>query len=171
MDDASSQDTVVADYTKLITQDKVDLVLGTFSSLLNFPAPRSPRRTAWSSSSRPAGRRTCSRVASSTCSSLSPPRPAPGRRLRRLGQVVARGGPAEDSRLPDAGRPVHPPGDESMQKQLETLGVQTVFSEVYPADTTNFQTVASNLRSKAPDLIAQGAVFEDGVGLSARSNN
>src|SRR3954470_14681375 len=37
-DDASSQDTVVTDYTRLITQDKVDLVLGTFSSLLNFPA-------------------------------------------------------------------------------------------------------------------------------------
>src|SRR4051812_32318187 len=29
VDDASNQDTVVADYTKLITQDKVDLVLGT----------------------------------------------------------------------------------------------------------------------------------------------
>jgi branched-chain amino acid transport system substrate-binding protein len=38
VDDASSQDTVVSDYTKLITQDKVDLVLGTFSSLLNYPA-------------------------------------------------------------------------------------------------------------------------------------
>ena len=37
-DDASSQDTVVTDYTKLITQDKVDLLLGTFSTLLNFPA-------------------------------------------------------------------------------------------------------------------------------------
>ena len=38
VDDASNQDTVVTDYTKLITQDKVDLLLGTFSSLLNFPA-------------------------------------------------------------------------------------------------------------------------------------
>ena len=37
-DDASNQDTVVTDYTKLITQDKVDLLLGTFSTLLNFPA-------------------------------------------------------------------------------------------------------------------------------------
>src|SRR3954453_12441589 len=38
VDDASNQDTVVTDYTKLITEDKVDLLLGTFSSLLNFPA-------------------------------------------------------------------------------------------------------------------------------------
>ena len=54
---------------------------------------------------------------------------------------------------------------ESMQKQLEALGVKTVYSEVYPADTTNFQTIASTLADKKPDLIAQGAVFEDGVGL------
>src|SRR6266568_2006236 len=38
VDDASSQDTVVSDYNRLISQDKVDLLLGTFSSLLNIPA-------------------------------------------------------------------------------------------------------------------------------------
>jgi branched-chain amino acid transport system substrate-binding protein len=52
-----------------------------------------------------------------------------------------------------------------MRKQLEALGVRTVFSSTYPADTTNFQPVASQLANKRPDLIAQGAVFEDGVGL------
>src|SRR6266545_817227 len=38
LDDASEQNTVVADYNRLITRDKVDLLLGTFSSLLNLPA-------------------------------------------------------------------------------------------------------------------------------------
>src|SRR5687768_13546396 len=37
-DDASNQNTVVADYTSLISRDKVDLLAGTFSSLLNIPA-------------------------------------------------------------------------------------------------------------------------------------
>ena len=37
-DDASNQNTIVADYNALISKDKVDLVLGTFSSLLNIPA-------------------------------------------------------------------------------------------------------------------------------------
>ena len=54
---------------------------------------------------------------------------------------------------------------ESMQKQLEALGVKTVYSEVYPADTSNFQSTAVTIAGKKPDLIAQGAVFEDGVGL------
>ena len=37
-DDASNQNTVVTDYNALIGKDKVDLLLGTFSSLLNLPA-------------------------------------------------------------------------------------------------------------------------------------
>ena len=37
-DDASNQNTIVTDYNALISQDKVDLLLGTFSSLLNIPA-------------------------------------------------------------------------------------------------------------------------------------
>ena len=37
-DDQSNQNTIVADYNALISQDKVDLLLGTFSSLLNLPA-------------------------------------------------------------------------------------------------------------------------------------
>ena len=37
-DDQSKQNTIVADYNALISQDKVDLLLGTFSSLLNLPA-------------------------------------------------------------------------------------------------------------------------------------
>src|SRR5919204_653931 len=38
VDDASSQKTIVTDYNRLIAQDHVDLLLGTFSSLLNLPA-------------------------------------------------------------------------------------------------------------------------------------
>jgi Periplasmic binding protein len=37
-DDASDQNTVVADYNALIRRQKVNLLLGTFSSLLNIPA-------------------------------------------------------------------------------------------------------------------------------------
>ena len=37
-DDGSNQNTIVADYNALISQDRVDLLLGTFSSLLNLPA-------------------------------------------------------------------------------------------------------------------------------------
>ena len=61
--------------------------------------------------------------------------------------------------------PFTTPVIESMQAQLEKLGVKTVYTTTYPADATNFQTIASAIAAKKPDLIAQGAVFEDGVGL------
>src|ERR671937_2515210 len=37
-DDASDQATIVSDYNRLINEDHVDLLLGTFSSFLNLPA-------------------------------------------------------------------------------------------------------------------------------------
>ena len=61
--------------------------------------------------------------------------------------------------------PFTTPVIESMQKQLEALGVETVYTTTYPADATNFQTIASAIAAAKPELIAQGAVFEDGVGL------
>src|SRR5258708_7099591 len=44
VDDASSPDQVVTNYQNLITQDKVDIVFGPFSSLLTIPAARVAKR-------------------------------------------------------------------------------------------------------------------------------
>src|SRR3954465_1611947 len=165
-DDASNQDTVVTDYTKLITQDKVDLLLGTFSSLLNFPASAVAEKNGMLY--------------------VEPAGGAPkmfDRGFEKLffaQQATAPHQPdvfvdyikslPEDQRpktaaYPTQDDPFTTPVIESMQQQLEALGVQTVYSTTYPADATNFQTIASAIATAKPDLIAQGAVFEDGVGL------
>ena len=74
-DDASNQDTVVTDYTKLITQDKVDLLLGTFSTLLNFPASAVAEKNGMLYVEPAGGAPRCSTGASRSCSSRSrPPR-------------------------------------------------------------------------------------------------
>jgi branched-chain amino acid transport system substrate-binding protein len=166
MDDASSQDTVVADYTKLITQDKVDLLLGTFSSLLNNPASAVAEKN--------------------NMLFVEPAGGAPEmftRGFKKLFFAQQATAPHQADvfvnwikSLPPDQRPksgAYPTQDdpftrpviESMRKQLEAVGVQTVYSSVYPPKTTNFQTVASRIAAKKPDLVAQGAVFEDGVGL------
>jgi branched-chain amino acid transport system substrate-binding protein len=166
LDDASNQDTVVADYTKLITSDKVDLLLGTFSSLLNYPASAVAEKYGMVF--------------------VEPAGGAPNmfnRGFKKLFFAQQATAPRQADvfvnwikSLPDAEKPktaAYPTQDdpftrpviESMQKQLEGLGVQTVYTTVYPADTANFQTLASAVAAKAPDLVAQGAVFEDGVGL------
>jgi len=165
-DDASNQDTVVADYTKLITQDKVDLVLGTFSSLLNYPASAVAEKNGMVFVE-PAGGAPKMFERGFKHLFFAQPATAPHQADVFVNYIKS---------LPEADRPktaAYPSQDdpfaapviESMQKQLEAIGVKTVFSSVYPADTTNFQTIASTLANKKPDLIAQGAVFEDGVGL------
>jgi branched-chain amino acid transport system substrate-binding protein len=165
-DDASNQDTVVSDYTKLITQNKVDLLLGTFSSLLNFPASAVAEKNAMVFVE-PAGGAPNMFTRGFKNLFFAQPATAPHQADVFVDWVKS---------LPAASRPktaAYPTQDdpftrpviESMQKQLEAIGVKTVLSTVYPADTTNFQSLANQLANKKPDLIAQGAVFEDGVGL------
>jgi branched-chain amino acid transport system substrate-binding protein len=166
VDDASSQDTVVTDYTKLITQDKVDLVLGTFSSLLNFPASAVAEKNGMVFVE-PAGG--APNMFSRGFKYLFFAQPATAPHQADVFVDWIKSLPADQrpktAAYPTQDDPFAAPVIESMQKQLEALGVKTVFSSTYPPDTTNFQSIASQMASKKPDLIAQGAVFEDGVGL------
>jgi branched-chain amino acid transport system substrate-binding protein len=166
MDDASSQDTVVADYTKLITQDKVDLLLGTFSSLLNYPASAVAEKNGMVFVE-PAGGAPRMFERGFEYLFFAQPATAPHQADVFVDWIktLAEADRPKTAAYPTQDDPFTRPVIESMQKQLEALGVRTVFSQVYPAETTNFQTIASSMRSKRPDLIAQGAVFEDGVGL------
>ncbi|NMO49647.1 amino acid ABC transporter substrate-binding protein [Actinoplanes sp. TBRC 11911] len=166
VDDASSQDTVVTDYTKLITQDKVDLVLGTFSSLLNYAASAVAEKNNYVFVE-PAGGAPNMFTRGFKYLFFAQQATAPHQADVFVNWIKSL--PADQqpktAAYPTQDDPFTKPVIESMQKQLEALGVQTVYSSVYPPDTTNFQSIASQMAAKKPDLIAQGAVFEDGVGL------
>jgi branched-chain amino acid transport system substrate-binding protein len=165
-DDASSQDTVVSDYTKLITQDKVDLLLGTFSSLLNYAASAVAEKNGMVFVE-PAGGATNMFTRNFKGLFFAQQASAPHQADVFVDWVKSL--PADQrpktAAYPTQDDPFAKPVIQTMQKELEAIGVKTVYSSVYPADTTNFQTIASTLAGKKPDLIAQGAVFEDGVGL------
>jgi branched-chain amino acid transport system substrate-binding protein len=166
VDDASSQDTVVSDYTKLITQDKVDLLLGTFSSLLNYPASAVAEKNQMVFVE-PAGGAPKMFTRGFKYLFFAQQATAPHQADVFVDYIKSL--PADQrpktAAYPTQDDPFAAPVIESMQKQLSALGVKTVYSVTYPADATNFQSVASQLAAKKPDLIAQGAVFEDGVGL------
>lgn len=165
-DDASNQDTVVTDYTKLITQDKVDLLLGTFSTLLNFPASAVAEKNGMLYVE-PAGGAPKMFDRGFTKLFFAQQATAPHQPDVFVDYIKSL--PADQrpktAAYPTQDDPFTTPVIESMQKQLEELGVQTVYTTTYPADATNFQTIASAIAAAQPDLIAQGAVFEDGVGL------
>jgi branched-chain amino acid transport system substrate-binding protein len=165
-DDASSQNTVVSDYTSLISRDKVDLLLGTFSSLLNIPASTVAERNRMLY--------------------VEPAGGAPEIFQRGYKMIFfAQQATADHQgdlfadwvlKLPPDKRPktaAYPTLDdpfavpvlEGIQQKLEAAGIKTVYKSKYPADTNNFDAIASAVKSKNPDLVVHGATFADGVGF------
>lgn len=165
-DDASSQDTVVADYNRLITQDRVDCLLGTFSSLLNYPASAVAERRGMVFVE-PAGG--AENIFTRGFEKIFFAQPA-------LSADQANTFVDWVKSLPETERPASAayttqddpftrPVIERLQGLLEKLGIRTVYTSVYPAETTNMQPVAAAIAGKKPELLAHGAVFQDGVGL------
>jgi branched-chain amino acid transport system substrate-binding protein len=164
--DASDQKTVVSDYNRLIGQDKVDLLLGTFSSLLNIPASAVAERNQ--------------KVF--VCPSCASPKmfdrgfkrlffaqPAVAAHQADLFAQYVASLPAsrrpKTAAYPTQDDPFAAPVVDSVRRLLEAIGIKTVYSKAYPAETTNFDSIANDIKARNPDLVAHGAVFEDGVGM------
>jgi branched-chain amino acid transport system substrate-binding protein len=166
LDDASDQNTVVADYNRLITRDKVDLLLGTFSSLLNLPASAVAERNRMVYVE-PAGGAPAMFERKFHYLFFAQQATAPHQAdvfVDWINSLPADQRP-KTAAYPTQDDPFARPVIDTMQKALEQAGVRTVYSTVYPPETTNFDTIANAVKARNPDLLAQGAVFEDGVGL------
>jgi branched-chain amino acid transport system substrate-binding protein len=166
-DDQSDQNAVVTDYNALIQQNKVDLLLGTFSSLLNLPASAVAERNRMLYVE-PAGG--SPEMFSRGFKYLFFAQQATAEHQADLFAQWAAGLPADQkpktAAYVIADDPFGGPVAEGIQSQLEAAGVQTVYSKVYPPETTNFDAIASAVASKKPDVIAQGSAgLADGVGL------
>ncbi len=165
-DDASNQNTIVADYNALISQDKVDLLLGTFSSLLNLPASAVAERNQMLYVE-PAGG--SPEMFTRDFQYLFFTQQATA---DKQGIVFAQwiADLPEDQRpktaaYPTIDDPFAAPNVEGVKQILEDAGVETVYEETYAIDTKNFDTIVNAMKAENPDLVVHGAVFEDGVGM------
>lgn len=165
-DDASNQNTIVADYNALISQDKVDLLLGTFSSLLNLPASAVAEKNQMLFVE-PAGG--SPEMFSRDFEYLFFAQQATADKQGKLFAEYIAGLP-EDQRpktaaYPSIDDPFAVPNVEGVRAILEGAGVETVYQETYAIDTKNFDTIVSSMKAADPDVVVHGAVFEDGVGM------
>jgi branched-chain amino acid transport system substrate-binding protein len=165
-DDQSNQNTIVADYNALISQDQVDLLLGTFSSLLNLPASAVAERN---------------RMLFVEPAGGAPELFDRGFRYLFFAQQATADKQGEVwanyiADLPEAERPktaAYPtlddpfaqPTSEGIEAILEPAGVRTVYRETYTIDNPNLDGIANALKSRNPDVVVHGATFEDGVGM------
>jgi branched-chain amino acid transport system substrate-binding protein len=166
-DDASNQNTIVADYNALISQDKVDLLLGTFSSLLNLPASAVAEKNQMLYVE-PAGG--SPEMFSRDFKYLFFAQQATADKQGKVFADYIASLP-EDQRpktaaYPTIDDPFAAPNVEGIRNILEAAGVETVYQETYAIDTKNFDTIVTAMKAADPDMVIHGAVFEDGVGLT-----
>jgi branched-chain amino acid transport system substrate-binding protein len=165
-DDASDQNTVVADYNALISRDKVDLLLGTFSSLLNIPASTVAERNRMLYVE-PAGG--APEIFDRGYKYLFFAQQATADHQGDLFAEYILGLPPDQrpktAAYPTLDDPFAVPVLEGIRKKLEPAGIKTVYRKTYPADTQNFDSIANAVKSANPELLVHGATFADGVGF------
>jgi branched-chain amino acid transport system substrate-binding protein len=165
-DDASDQNTVVADYTSLISRDKVDLLAGTFSSLLNIPASTVAERNKMLYVE-PAGG--APEIFERGYKHLFFAQQATANKQGDVWAQWVLDLPADKrpqtAAYPTLDDPFAVPVLEGIREKFEAAGIKTVQKSTYPADTSNFDSIANAVKAKNPDVVVHGATFADGVGF------
>ena len=166
-DDASNQNTIVADYNALISQDKVDLLLGTFSSLLNLPASAVAERNQMLYVE-PAGGspEMFTRDFRYLFFAQQATADKQGKVFAEWIASLPENERPKTAAYPTLDDPFAAPNVAGIQEILEGAGVETVYEETYAIDTKNFDTIVSAMKAADPDLVVHGAQFEDGIGLT-----
>lgn len=164
-DNASDPDTAVADYERLITQDKVELVVGPFSSRLVIPTSEVAAKYGYAFPE-PAGGAPDVFNRGLTNIFFCQPAPSAEQAIPFADFIMS---------LPEDTRPktfaVITNDDpfsvsvvESVEKLLTEGGLEMVLKETYPPDTADFSSLAAKVADLDPDLLVGGTQFEDAVG-------
>jgi branched-chain amino acid transport system substrate-binding protein len=165
-DDASNQNTIVADYNALISKDKVELLLGTFSSLLNLPASAVAERNR-KLYVEPAGG--APELFERGFKYLFFAQQATANHQGDVWANYIASLPADQrpktAAYPTLDDPFAQPTSEGIEAILSKAGIKTVYRETYTIDSANFDSIASSIKSKGADVVVNGATFEDGVGV------
>jgi branched-chain amino acid transport system substrate-binding protein len=166
LDNASVQRTAVAGYERLITVDKVDLVVGPFSSFLVIPTSEVAARYGYAFVE-PAGGAPA--VFARGLRNLFFAQPATGdKQADPFAKFILS--------LPENVRPksyaIVSQDDPfvlgvvgRMRALLGAYGkLKLLLDEIYPADLTDFRAIATKVAALNPDLIVGGTILEDSIG-------
>ena len=164
LDDGFDPNQTAADYTRLISQDHVNLLLGTFSSLLNAPASAIAARQGMLYVEPSGGAATLFTrgftdlffAQPGTTTSL------PDQFVAWLASLPASERPATAAYVTQDD-PSASPAVAVFRTRLQALGVKTVYYQVYDPSTTNFDSIATAIAHDRPQMIIQGAVADDGA--------
>jgi len=164
LDDGFDPNQTGTDYTRLISQDKVDLLLGTFSSLLNAPASAIAARqrmlyiepSGGTASLFTRGFTNLFFAQPGTTESL------PDLFVQWFSSLPSEQRPKTAAYLTQDD-PSASPAVEIFKAKLQALGVTKVYDQSYDPSTSNFDSIAASVVRTRPQMIIQGAVASDGA--------
>jgi branched-chain amino acid transport system substrate-binding protein len=165
-DDASDPNRVVSDYESMITQDKVNLVFGPFSTRLVIPAAEVAESYDMLFVE-PAG--AAKEVFEQGFKNLfyAAPAVANDHYNYLADYIIAL--PADQRPKTAAYASLDDPFAQDtaygLRDKLVAAGIKTVADEVYPPETTDFAPIAARIANAKPDIVVGGTQFEDSVGL------
>ena len=165
LDNASDDVTVVADYEKLITEDQVDLVLGTQSSFLVIPSSAAVAEHGYAYVE-PAGG--APEVFTRGLTNLFFAQPAESARQADPFALYILGLPEDDRPQTFAVVSSDDPFVLGVMERLRGLltdgGLELVLEETYAAETeVDFAEIAAEVADLNPDLMVGGTVLEDSI--------
>jgi branched-chain amino acid transport system substrate-binding protein len=164
LDDGFEPNQSASNYTRLISQQKVDLLLGTFSSLLNAPDSAIAARQGMLYVEPSGGAPTLFTRGFTNLFFAQPGTSTtlPDQFVAYMTSLPAGQRPKTAAYVtqddPSAG-----PAVAAFTKQLEGMGVKTLYNQTYDPSMSNFDPIASAIAQKSPELVIQGAVAGDGA--------
>jgi branched-chain amino acid transport system substrate-binding protein len=166
VDDTSSPTQVVTNYQNLITRDKVDLVFGPFSTLLNAPAARVAARYGYAFVE-PAGGGPA--VFDEKLKNVFFTQPAP---VVNSADVFAhyilslpKSQRPKTAAYPALDDPFASPIADRVRQLLEKAGVKTVFKTIYPSENADMTPIVQKMIAKHPDAIIGGTQNSDAFAM------
>jgi branched-chain amino acid transport system substrate-binding protein len=167
VDDTSSPNQAVTNYTNLITKDKVNFVLGPFSTLLTAPSATVAHRYGYAFIE-PAGGGPA--VFQAKLNNVFFAQPAPAVRnadvLAKYILSLPKSQRPKTAAYPMLDDPFAAPPIQRLQKILEKNGIKTVYSKIYPSETTDYSPIIQAVVNAKPDLIAAGTQSVDGYAMA-----
>jgi len=166
VENTSEQEIAAADYEKLIVEDKVDLVVGTFSSFLVIPTSEIVAKYGYAYIE-PAGG--APDVFNRGLNNLFFAQPAQSARQADPFALYILSLPAELRPKSFAVVSLDDPFTLGVMKRLVGLlkdgGLRQVYEATYPEGTTDYSTWAAEVSSLDPELILGGTQVEDCINL------
>jgi branched-chain amino acid transport system substrate-binding protein len=159
--DASSPDQVQANYEKLITVDKVDLVFGPYSSLLTKPASVVADKYGYAMVEGAGGAPSVFNRGLKNVFDVSVPVIT---WLDSFGEyLLALPADQRPTSIAYATQddPFTQPQIDRMKDTMEKAGIKTAFYQVYPSETTDYNPIADKIIASKADVVVAGVFLPD----------